>query len=253
MITKRVKIWTEDSSLTLQGCMDSTDWNIFVDSRRDINELANVVSSWASCCEEIVLPDKIVKIYPNSRPWVSKFLRILLNKKRQAFKQGKLSEFNRLQKEVNFEVRRAKQTYKEKVEDKLSSNSLGSAWDVMKTMTGLQDSKCRKKVVLDCFDSKSLADNLNRFYLRFDVNDFFKESEFLKANLSNSSPVTVFDERFVVNIFKHCKRKTALALITLGAICFPVAGSHFLSNFYVITLSAEGSTNMETVQYSPCC
>lgn len=225
VIAKRVKIWTEDSSLTLQGCMDSTDWNIFVDSRRDIDELADVVSSWASCCEEIVLPDKTVKIYPNSRPWVSKFLRILLNKKRHAFKQGKLLEFKGLQKEVKFEIRRAKQTYKEEVEDELSSNSLGSAWDVMKTMTGLQDSKCRKKMVLDRFDSKSLADKLNRFYLWFDVNDISKESEFLKANLSNSSPVTAFNERSVVNIFKHCKRKTRPGPDNIG--------SHLLSSCWV--------------------
>ena len=107
------------------------------------------------------------------------------------------------------EVRRAKLTYKEKVEDKLSSKNPGSAWDVMKTMTGLHDSKCRTKVVLDGFDDKTLADELNRFYLRFDVNDFSKECAFLKADLSNSSPVTAFDERMVVNTFKHCKRKTS--------------------------------------------
>lgn len=47
--------------------------------------------------------------------------------------------------------------YKDKAEDKLGSNNLGSAWDVMKTMGGLQD-KSRKRVAFDGFNSdKSLA------------------------------------------------------------------------------------------------
>ncbi len=148
VLTKWVKNGMEDSLLTLQGCMDCTDWNVFVGPSKDIDELTDVVSSWVTYCEDIMIPDKTVKIYPDSKPWVSKSL---MNKKRQAFKWGSLSELKRLQKEVKYEVRRAKQTYKEEVEDKLCSNKLVSAWDLMKTMTGLQDI-CRKKVVLDGFE-----------------------------------------------------------------------------------------------------
>ncbi len=85
VVTKRVKNWTEDSSLTLLGCLDCTDWNVFVDSSRDIDELTDVVSSWVSYCEDVVIPDKIIKVYPNSRPWVSKALKVLLNKKAPSF------------------------------------------------------------------------------------------------------------------------------------------------------------------------
>lgn len=70
VVSKQVKNWTENSSLTLQGCMDCTDWNVFVDSSSDLDELTDFVSSWVSYCEDIVTPGKMVKVYPNSRPWV---------------------------------------------------------------------------------------------------------------------------------------------------------------------------------------
>lgn len=40
--------------------------------------------------------------------------------------------------EVKSEIRRAKQRYKAKIEQKLSNNNLSSAWDGMKTITGAQ-------------------------------------------------------------------------------------------------------------------
>lgn len=78
------------SPLTLHGCIDCTDWDMFKESCADIDELTDVVSSRDSYCEYIV-PDKVVKVYPNSKPWVSKSLIVLLNCKRKSFKDGNLT------------------------------------------------------------------------------------------------------------------------------------------------------------------
>lgn len=36
--------------------------------------------SWVSYCEDIVISERVVKIYQNSKPWVSRICTVLLNK-----------------------------------------------------------------------------------------------------------------------------------------------------------------------------
>ena len=98
--TRNVKVWTEESKLALQGYLDCTVWDEFIESSQDLDELTDVVSSWITYCEDTVIPKKAVKIYPNSKPRVSKHLKILLKREKQAFKMGNLSELNSLQKEI---------------------------------------------------------------------------------------------------------------------------------------------------------
>lgn len=85
IITKQIHNWTDDSKLSLQDCFEKTDWGMFKESCSDIDELTDVVSSYVTFCEDCVIPKKSVKIFPNSKPWVSKTLKNLLNKKRKAF------------------------------------------------------------------------------------------------------------------------------------------------------------------------
>ncbi len=166
--TRQVKVWSEEASLALQGCLDCTLWEEFVQSSSDIDELTEVVSSWVAYCEDTVIPKKVVKIYPNNKPWVRKQLKDLLKKKKLAFRQNNLQELHSIQKEIKREIKRAKWDYKLKVEHKLSNNLLGSAWDSIKTMVGQNDKK-NKKVSLEGFTSDiSLAQELNLFYSRFD-------------------------------------------------------------------------------------
>ncbi len=47
VVTRQVKVWSEEASLALQGSLDCTLWEEFVQSSRDIDELTEVVSSWA--------------------------------------------------------------------------------------------------------------------------------------------------------------------------------------------------------------
>ncbi|KAK0131335.1 hypothetical protein N1851_033984 [Merluccius polli] len=46
--TRQVKAWSEEATLALQGCLDCTLWEEFVNSSRDIDELTEVVSSRCS-------------------------------------------------------------------------------------------------------------------------------------------------------------------------------------------------------------
>lgn len=47
-VTKWVKVWTDESILSLQGCYECTDWEIFKESCSDIHVLTDVVSCYVS-------------------------------------------------------------------------------------------------------------------------------------------------------------------------------------------------------------
>ena len=126
-------------SVSLQGCLDCTDWDMFKESCNDIDELTDVTCSWISYCENTVIPVKTVKMYPNSKPWVSKSLKGLLRKKEEAFKAGNRIEMHSVEKEIKREIRAGKMKYKDKIEKQLRMNNLGSAWSSMKTIVALKE------------------------------------------------------------------------------------------------------------------
>lgn len=66
--------------LTLQGCLDNNEWDEFIESIWDIDELTTSVSSWISC-EEAIIPEKVIRVHLKSKPWVSKEVKVLLDKR----------------------------------------------------------------------------------------------------------------------------------------------------------------------------
>lgn len=97
-----------------------------------------------------------------------------------------------------------------------------------------EDSSLTLQGCLDCMDWKVFVDSSR------DIDELL-----LKADLSNSSPVTGFDECTVANTFKHCKRKTSPGPDNIGSHllfrCAEQLGPIFPSYFLVITYSAEGT------------
>ena len=206
--TIRVKDWNDDACLSLQGCLDCTDWDMFKESCNDIDELTDVICSWTSYCENIVIPVKSVKLYPNSKPWVSKSLKGLLHKKGKAFREGNLIEMHNIEKEIKREIRAGKMRYKDKIENQLRMNNLGSAWSSMKTIVGLKE-EGRTNIQLSGYNSdQQLAEEFNEFYTRFDVHDFKEQHSELRKGLVTSKVQNIsFDEQSVIMCFKGCKPK----------------------------------------------
>ncbi len=56
----------------------------------DIDELTDVVSSYILFCEDMLIPCKTVKIFPNNKPWFTKSLKALMNERCRAFYEGDL-------------------------------------------------------------------------------------------------------------------------------------------------------------------
>lgn len=83
-----IKQWTKDSILALQGCFECTDWNNLLTPSNNISEQVDTISSYISFCVDSIIPSKTVTIFPNNKPWITKELKEILNKKKRVFFTG---------------------------------------------------------------------------------------------------------------------------------------------------------------------
>ena len=51
----QVKKWDADSVDMLKGCMDCTDWDVFIKSSANVNKATNVISGYITFCEELCI------------------------------------------------------------------------------------------------------------------------------------------------------------------------------------------------------
>ena len=84
---KEVREWLNDSTEALRACFECTDWKTLTDA-----STIDMATEVVKFCEDMIIPKKNIKIFPNSKPWVSKDIRVLLQRKQLAFKTGDLVE-----------------------------------------------------------------------------------------------------------------------------------------------------------------
>ena len=79
-----------------------------------------MVSLCINFYEENIIPSKTVTIFPNNKPWVTKELKTIINKKKRIFFSRTEMEKKEINKEVKRAIKIAKLNYKNKVEEKFS-------------------------------------------------------------------------------------------------------------------------------------
>ena len=110
VVKKRVKVWTTESVEELKGCFECTDWNILIDACDNVSDATDVISSYISFCEDTIIPQKEIKIFPNNKPWVTKSLKSTLNEKKLVFQTGNKVERKSVQVKLRQEIRDSKKS-----------------------------------------------------------------------------------------------------------------------------------------------
>ena len=87
--------------MLLKNLKDRTDWDVFVDSSSDINELTESVCGYIDFCVECTIPQKTVKMLPTKR------IKGIINRKKLAFLKND-------KKELKEEIRKEKEKDKSK-------------------------------------------------------------------------------------------------------------------------------------------
>ena len=192
----------------LRDCFDCTDWQVFIDSCENLDELTNHVSAYINFCEGVCSKEKIVKCYGNNKPWVSKELKLLLKEKKRVFRGGDKAKIKSVHNQIKGKIEGGKINYKEKVESKFRSYDSKGMWDGMKRMVGYNNKQTTMKV--DKGNENKYADDLNTFYARFDCYDFSRQTDDLRRQLldCNDDPIKI-DEHQVRKTFLDLKPNKA--------------------------------------------
>ena len=177
---------------------------MFIEVNPDLNELTDTISCYINFCVECIIPQKTVKVFPNNKPWITKAVKDVINKKKQVFGQGDKMNLKRVQKELKRVIKIEKEKYKTKIEHKFTQNNMKEVWNGMKLMSGYSKSSGSKNYLPDT--SLEYANKLNEFYNRFDKHDFREEICDLRTTLeikikSESESVLQVSEHEVCNEF----------------------------------------------------
>ena len=153
---RTVKTWTSEGIETLNGCFKITDWDVFL-SDSSIHNTAEVVSSYINFCIDMTINTKQIRSFGNDKPWVSKQLKALLHKKRDAIQQNDKDKVKAIQRDIDKQITTDKHSYKAKLEDSFKGNDPRQYWKGIETITGY---KARKQTGHDA----KLAEELNSLH-----------------------------------------------------------------------------------------
>ena len=208
---KTVKCWSDDSTSALQACFECTDWQCFFDACGDnMNYLCDTVSSYVTFCVDAVIPSKKVVVYPNNKPWISKELKSVINRKKQIYCIGSALEKKAVSREVRNEIRKAKLKYKEKIEVQYSSGDLRAAWQGIKNMASINQhaNETRTSISVNGVECSDLPNSFNHFFSRFESSDFSESISLCKKSLEPLNEIVISQE-CVTTLFKKVKIRKA--------------------------------------------
>ena len=66
----------------LQASLDCTDWDMFVSSCDNLDELAETVSDYINFCVDTLIPCKRIRVFPNNKPWINGRVKQVINEKK---------------------------------------------------------------------------------------------------------------------------------------------------------------------------
>ena len=205
-VHKTVLLWSDDSVEALKGCFLCTDWSLF--QQLELNEAAEATTDYINFCVGNVVPKKSVLHFPNNKPHITKEVKICINKRKVAFKNGDRGGMAAAQKELNQLLRQSRARHRDALEASVASSNSKELWDHMKSITNMNPA--RKKICT--LDELTRANELNNFFLRHDSAassqelDDFNIDSITWCNVSNR---VIIDPRKVQSTFSQaCNKKS---------------------------------------------
>ena len=202
---KTISLWTKETWDTLRECFACTDWDLFVCSTDNVSELAETVCDYISFCVQSVVPTKTITLFANNKPWVTKEIKHVLNKKKIAFNSNDQEGTKQVQKELKTVVREGKKVYRKKIEEELKKNNMKCVWDGISLMSGSK----KRKTCSNLNNTTGYANELNEFYGRFDCHDFKSErderNKLLNERRVNECDNIIIEEKHVLNTLQKLK------------------------------------------------
>lgn len=71
-------------------------------------ETTGCTTDYINFCMDVDVPTRIVCCFPNSKPWITSDIKVLLNQKKRAFKDGDQGVLKCVQQELKVELKEVK-------------------------------------------------------------------------------------------------------------------------------------------------
>ncbi|KAI3353668.1 hypothetical protein L3Q82_004913 [Scortum barcoo] len=85
--TRSVRRWSPEKESALRDCFNTTVWDVLMNPHgEDIEGMTHCLTDYLNFCADVVSPVKTVRCYPNNKPWVTREVKTVLNKKKAAFR-----------------------------------------------------------------------------------------------------------------------------------------------------------------------
>ena len=161
---RRVESYGEEAHEALLSCFEITEWPAFCEPHEvDIDGLTECITDYINFCVDCNVPARTVTCYANNKPWITKDIKVIVNEKKRAFRDGNRDEVRRVQGVLKLNIREAKDNYRRKLENKLRQNNMRDVWSGMRTITRFQ-----KTGSIGLEGRVDWANELNLFFNRFD-------------------------------------------------------------------------------------
>lgn len=160
--TRTVITWPDTASEQLQECFESTNWEVF--EHPDLELHTTAVLEYIKFCTDSVTVEKQIRVYPNTKPWMTREVQNLLQERNSAFRSGDEGMYSAARSSLKRGIRQAKAAYRQKIEDCFQSHNSRQVWQGIQHITNHRPSTKST----DSVDT-SLAEELNIFFARFEV------------------------------------------------------------------------------------
>lgn len=107
--------------------------------------------------------DKIIRVFPNQKPWMTSHVRALLRARDAAFRSGDRDLYRSTRADLKRGVKKAKADYKVRIEFHLSSNNTREVWQGIQNVTNYSGCTATPEKL-----SAPLAEELSSFFARFE-------------------------------------------------------------------------------------
>ena len=156
-----------------------------------------------------MIPSKHTTIFPNNKPWLTKDLKGVLNKKKRVFFQSTTDEKKQVNREIRGVIRKAKEKYRRNIGRRLNFvqrwlSACCLARQGIKNMAAVNKVSAPRgsRVSLEGVSDEALPNHINSFFTRFETHDFSSHIFHVKQSLIPDDSAVIDQER-VLGLFKH--------------------------------------------------
>uniref|UniRef100_A0A1A8CJ36 Reverse transcriptase domain-containing protein n=2 Tax=Nothobranchius kadleci TaxID=1051664 RepID=A0A1A8CJ36_NOTKA len=160
---RTTKKWTCEAVEELRVCLDTTDWNVFGSATDNLDEYTDTVTSYIKFCEDSIIPTKTRATFNNDKPWFTPKLRELRREKEAAHRAKDRESYKGAKYRFSKELKKARSLYNKRLKEQFSNNDSASVWRGLRQITNY------KPRAQHAADDLQLAERLNSFYARFEV------------------------------------------------------------------------------------